>query len=110
MQNNTDGNKNRKLHAIRVKRTRLGTVPALQYSLLPRNNKGSLKIVYKDSRQPEKRIRVISLLIAFLKQVFLYNSTTFEDDVWLSWLERGFLGKRTLVRYSVTSTSASTFL
>ena len=63
---NADGNKNRKLHARRVKRISLGTVPALQYSLLPRNNKGSLKIVYKDSRQPEKRKRGISLSTAFL--------------------------------------------
>ena len=70
MQNNTDGNKNRKLHARRVKRRRLGTVPALQYSLLPRNNKGSLKIVYKDSRQPEKRKRVLSLSTAFLKHLY----------------------------------------
>ena len=52
---NKDGNKTRKLHTRRIKGIKLGTVPALQYSLLPKNNKDSLKIFYKDSRQPGKK-------------------------------------------------------
>ena len=34
----------------------------------------------------------------------------FKGQAWLSWLVRGFRSKRSLVRFSVTSTSVSTFL